>query len=120
MTTDRLEAGTTVAGYRIESLLGRGGMGVVYCARELELDRLVALKVISPELVEEPAIRARFLREARAAAAVEHPNVIPIHAAAARDDIAFIAMRLVDGEDLRRRVRRHGALAPDAAVRVLE
>ncbi|MDA0173437.1 protein kinase [Solirubrobacter taibaiensis] len=120
MGADRLEPGATVAGYRIESLLGRGGMGVVYCARELELDRLVALKVISPALVEDPAIRARFLREARAAAAVEHPNVIPIHAAAARDDIAFIAMRLVDGEDLRRRVRRFGALTPGEASKLLE
>ena len=79
-----LATGTTVAGYRIESLIGRGGMGVVYRARELGLERTVALKVISPALVGDGEIRERFLREARAAAAVEHPHVIPVHAAGDR------------------------------------
>ena len=97
----RPRAGASVAGYRIESLVGRGGMGVVYRARELDLDRIVALKVIAPELVEDAAIRARFLREARAAAAIEHPHVIPVHAPARRDGLAFLAMRFVDGGDLR-------------------
>src|SRR3954468_95610 len=110
------EPGEVVAGYRIESLLGRGGMGVVYRARDPELGRDVALKVIAPELVADAEIRARFLREARAAAAIEHPNVIPVHAAGERDGVAFLAMRLVDGDDLRSRVRRGGPLAPARAA----
>ena len=76
-----LAPGTMVGGYMIESLVGRGGMGVVYRAHELDLDRVVALKVIAPELVEDTAIRERFLNEARSAAAIEHPHVIPVHAA---------------------------------------
>src|SRR3954447_7816251 len=95
-----LEPGAVIAGFQIESLVGRGGMGVVYRARELELGRIVALKLIAPELVEDHAARERFLREARAAAAIEHPNVIPVHAAGARDGAAYLVMRFVDGDDL--------------------
>ena len=79
-----LEAGTVVVGYRIESLVGRGGMGVVYRALQVGLERIVTLKVIAPELVDEDDIRRRFLAEARAAASVDHPNVIPVHEARAR------------------------------------
>src|SRR3954464_9756861 len=96
-----LAPGSLVAGYRIESLVGRGGMGVVYRAVELELDRVVALKVIAPELLADAGIRARFVREARTAASIEHPNVIPVYAASEREGVAFLAMRFVDGEDLR-------------------
>jgi hypothetical protein len=74
-----LAPGTEFAGHRIESLVGRGGMGVVYRARHLELDRVVALKVIAPELLEDPRIRERFVREARTAASIAHP--IPAGAA---------------------------------------
>ena len=74
-----LAPGAVVAGYRIESLVGRGGMGVVYRAVQLGLDRVVALKVIAPELLDDDDVRARFLAEARAAASVDHPNVIPVH-----------------------------------------
>src|SRR4051794_41617179 len=111
-----LAPGAVVAGYRIESVVGRGGMGVVYRARELELDRVVALKVIAPELLDEPSIRARFLREARTAAAIEHPNVIPVHAVGERDGVAYFVMRLVGGEDLRIVLRREGPLAPARAA----
>jgi DNA-binding beta-propeller fold protein YncE len=104
----------------IESLVGRGGMGVVYRAHELDLDRVVALKVIAPELVEDTAIRERFLNEARSAAAIEHPHVIPVHAAGEADGLAFLAMRFVQGRDLRARVRRSGALAVADAVNVIE
>ena len=76
-----LEHGTVIAGHRIEAFVGRGGMGVVYRARQLGLDRVVALKVIAPELLQDAGIRARFLQEARAAAGIDHPNVIPVHAA---------------------------------------
>ena len=89
--------GDVVAGYRIESLVGRGGMGVVYRAREVDLDRVIALKVIAPDLVEDDVVRARFLREARAAAAIEHPHVIPIHATGEAGGVAFLAMRFVEG-----------------------
>jgi DNA-binding beta-propeller fold protein YncE len=113
-----LAPGTVVAGHRIESLVGRGGMGVVYRARQLDLDRLVALKVIAPELVEDEDIRTRFLAEARVAAGVEHPNVIPVHATGVEDGIAYIAMRFVAGDDLRALVRRDGALSPERAADV--
>jgi hypothetical protein len=114
-----LAPGADVAGYRIESVIGRGGMGVVYRAVEVELDRVVALKVIAPELLEEPAIRERFLREARTAASIEHPNVIPVHAAGEREGIAYLVMRLVDGHDLRALTRRDGLPEPAYAAAVI-
>ena len=85
-------------------------MGVVYRARQLELDRVVALKVISPERVEDPSVRERFLGEARAAAAVEHPNVLPVYGAGVEDGQAFLVMRHVPGQDLRTLVRTEGPL----------
>ena len=96
-----LAPGAVVGGCRIEGVVGRGGMGVVYLARQLELERDVALKVISPELTEDPIARGRFLAEARAAAAVEHPNVVPVHAVGTEDDLAYLVMRLIRGDDLR-------------------
>ncbi len=77
---DDLASGTMFAGYRIEAVAGRGGMGVVYRATQLGLDRPVALKVIAAGLLGDERVRERFLRESRATAAIEHPNVIPIHA----------------------------------------
>src|SRR4051794_6872618 len=114
-----LAPGAVLAGYRIESVVGRGGMGVVYRARELELNRVVALKVIAPELLEDAGVRERFLREARTAASIEHPNVIPVHAAGDRDGVAFLVMRFIEGDDLRTLVRRGGPLAPGRAVEIL-
>ena len=112
--------GVEIAGYRIEAFVGRGGMGLVYRAVEIALDRVVALKVIAPELVEDDGVRARFLREARAAAAIEHPHVIPIHAAGERGGIAYLAMRFIDGDDLRAKVRRGGPLSVERALEVVE
>src|SRR5689334_9853578 len=112
-----LAPGAVLAGYRIESVVGRGGMGVVYRAVELELDRVVALKVIAPELVEDRDVRERFLREARAAASIEHPNVIPVHAAGGgADGPAYLAMRFIDGDDARTLVRRGGATSAGRAA----
>ncbi|WP_157591891.1 protein kinase domain-containing protein [Solirubrobacter soli] len=111
-----LAPGAVVAGYRIESVLGRGGMGVVYRASDLDLGRVIALKVIAPELLEEESIRERFLKEARSAASIEHPNVIPVYAAGERDGVAFLAMRLIDGVDLKALVRGDGPLAPARAA----
>jgi serine/threonine protein kinase len=82
--------GATFAGYRVESLLGRGGMGVVYRATDLSLERPVALKLIAPELAEDERFRARFLREPKLAASLDHPNVIPIHEAGERDGQLYL------------------------------
>src|SRR3954447_25470909 len=96
-----LASGTVIAGYRIDSLIGRGGMGVVYRAGQSGLERVVALKVIAPELLDDDDVRRRFLSEARAAASVDHPNVIPVHDAGQQDRIAFIALRYVPRDDPR-------------------
>src|SRR4051794_36794413 len=96
-----LAPGDVFAGHRIEDVAGRGGMGVVYRAVQLALDRTVALKLIPPALAGDPEFRARFVRESRAAASIEHPNVIPIFSAGEDQDVLYISMRYVDGEDLR-------------------
>lgn len=76
-----LAPGTSFAGYRIESIIGRGGMGVVYRATDLSLERPVALKLVAPELAGDERFRERFLKEPRIAASLDHPNVVPIHEA---------------------------------------
>jgi serine/threonine protein kinase len=96
-----LATGSRIAGYRVEEFIGRGGMGLVYRATQLTLDRQVALKLIAPELAEDSAVRERFLRESRVAASIDHPNLIPIYEADEADGVLFIAMRYVDGSDLR-------------------
>jgi len=113
-----LSEGDVFAGHRIEGVAGRGGMGVVYRARQLDLDRLVALKLIAPALAQDDGFRERFIAESRAAAAIEHPNVVPIYYAGDADGRLYIAMRFVEGEDLRTRVRREGRLDPDTAAHV--
>ncbi len=111
---------SAVAGrYSIERELGRGGMGVVYLAREVRLDRPVALKLLPPVLAAQPGPRARFLREARLAAKLSHPNIIPIHAVDEVGDYVFFAMAYVEGETLTERVRRRGPLPPTDAARLL-
>lgn len=104
MTADPV-VGTHVAGYLIGSVLGRGGMGVVYLARQRSPDRSVALKLINPAFADDEAFRRRFLLEATAAAAIDHPHILPVYAAGEADGILFIAMRLVDGQDLRQILR---------------
>ena len=90
------------AGYRIESVVGRGGMGVVYQATDLSLGRPVALKLIAPELADDPRFRERFLEEPRLAASLDHSSVIPIYEAGEHDGQLYLAMRYVAGSDLRR------------------
>ncbi len=114
-----LHPGDVFAGHRIEGLAGRGGMGVVYRATELTLDRVVALKLIAPALAGDPDFRARFLRESRAAASIEHPNVLPIYYAGEHGDELYIAMRYVDGQDLRTLVRAAGSLPADRVANVV-
>src|SRR5919204_1022179 len=96
----RLAAGTMLAGYRIERFLGQGGMGVVYLASQLSLDRQIALKLIAPDHATDPVFRERFLRESRLAASIDHPNVVPVHEAGEHDGVLFVAMRYVEGADL--------------------
>ncbi len=114
-----MRTGTTFAGYRVESLVGRGGMGVVYRATDLSLERPVALKLIAPELAEDERFRARFLREPRLAASLDHPNVIPIYEAGEHEGQLYLAMRFVEGSDLGTVLEREGKLAPERAVGVL-
>ena len=114
----RLEPTAIIAGYRIEEILGRGGMGVVYRATQLALEREVAIKLITTERSEDPVFRERFKSESRIAASIEHANVIPVYEAGEDDGLLFIAMRLVEGFDLGRLLARLGPLAPERAVRV--
>ncbi|HXZ70011.1 MAG TPA: serine/threonine-protein kinase [Streptosporangiaceae bacterium] len=114
-----LSPGAEIAGYRIESLLGRGGMAVVFKARDLRLDRPVGLKVLAPELSESPQFRERFLRESRLAASLDHPNIIPVYEAGEEHGLLFIAMRLVGGGDLAERLRHAGRLSPADTVGIV-
>jgi serine/threonine-protein kinase len=114
-----LAVGTELAGYRIERVLGRGGMGVLYVAEDVALGRKVALKVIAPELADDPAFRDRFVRESQLAASIDHPNVIPIHRAGEADGVLFLAMRLVDGTDLRTIIAAEGPLGVDRSSSIV-
>src|SRR4051794_21163502 len=96
----RLEPGSIFAGYRIEALLDRGGMGVVYRATDPDLDREVALKIIAPEHTQNPVAVARFKSEARLAASLEHPNIVPVHRGGEHEGVLHLAMRLVPGTNL--------------------
>ena len=96
-----LEPGTQVAGYRIEGVLGHGGMGIVYSARQLALERLVALKILAPQLSGDESFRQRFRREGQVQAAIDHPHIIPIYEAGEIDGALFITMRLVRGPTLK-------------------
>ena len=115
-----LSPGTVVGGYRIEAVAGRGGMGVVYRARQLRPSRLVALKLIGTELAGDATFRARFELEAEIAASIEHPNVVPIYEFGEQADLLYLAMRWIEGTDLRELVRRRGALEPVRAAGIIE
>ena len=120
MTTPRPDPrlGTELGPYRIEAVIGRGGMGVVYLAEQARLGRKVALKIVSPEFSDDPKARARFLRESQMAAAIDHPNILPIYEADEADGVLFIAMRLVEGTDLAARLAA-GPLDARAAAAIL-
>ena len=105
--------------YSIDRELGRGGMGIVYLAHDVPLDRLVAIKLLPPEHAADPALRERFLREARLAAKLSHPNIIPIHSVAESGDFVYYVMAFVDGETLAERVRTRGPLTGAEGARVL-
>ena len=111
--------GTIFAGYRVEALVARGGMGVVYRASDLSLQRPVALKLIAPELAEDERFRGRFLKESRLAASLDHANVVPIYEAGERDGQLYLAMRYVEGSDLKALLRRDGRLGAERALAIL-
>jgi YVTN family beta-propeller protein len=111
--------GEEVAGYRIEELIARGGMGVVYRATHLGLERPVALKVIARELADRHGFRERFLRESRLAARLEHPSVVPIYDSREVDGELLVIMRLVEGGDLRKLIDAEGSLSPPQAIDLL-
>ncbi|HTN23964.1 MAG TPA: serine/threonine-protein kinase, partial [Solirubrobacteraceae bacterium] len=114
-----LRPGDVLGGCRIEAVIGRGGMGVVYRALQLDLGRPVALKVITADLAGDTEFRERFGREARMAAAIDHPNVVPVHATGEEDGALFLVMRFVAGSDLHALIRRDGPLAPARAAAVV-
>lgn len=114
-----LQLQEVVAGrFSLEREIGRGGMGVVYLARDVALERPVAVKVLSPSLATRPAMRERFLREARTAAQCFHPHIVPIHAVESCNDLAWIVMAYVRGETLADRLRREGPLPPEEVRRL--
>ncbi|ANP49402.1 serine/threonine-protein kinase [Streptomyces griseochromogenes] len=110
--------GTEIAGYRVEGELGRGGMAVVYRAKDLRLGRTVALKLLAPEYTRNDAFRRRFVQESRVAAAIEHPHIVPVFEAGETDGILYIAMCYVTGQDLRALLDRNGPLPVPAALRI--
>jgi predicted Ser/Thr protein kinase len=123
--SDATRIGTVVAGYRVESLLGRGGMSVVYLAEHVRLGRKVALKVLSPALSHDERFRERFMRESQRAAEIDHPNVVSIYDAGEVDEgdahgLLYIAMRYVEGCDLKALVKRDGALSVGRTLFILE
>ncbi|MGW1029624.1 serine/threonine-protein kinase [Streptomyces sp. NPDC002577] len=110
--------GKQIAGYRVEREIGRGGMAVVFCAKDLRLDRTVALKLLAPELARNDTFRRRFTHESRVAAAIDHPHIVPIFEAGETEGVLYIAMRYVSGVDLRAMLDRDGALPPATAIRI--
>ena len=118
MTRDE-RLGSTLGGYRIEERVGEGGMGVVYRAEQLALSRPVALKLIAVQYANDAGFRERFERESRMAASIDHPNVVPVYEAGDADGLLFIAMRYVDGTDLRALIDRDGRLAPERAAEMI-
>ena len=114
-----LATGAILGDFRIEGEIGRGGMGVVYRAAQVSLGRPVALKVISETLSDREDFRERFVRESRLAASLDHPNVIPVYAAGEQDGVLYIAMRFVDGTDLRGLLAAEGAFDAARAAGVI-
>ncbi|MEU5388811.1 serine/threonine-protein kinase [Kitasatospora cineracea] len=110
--------GRTLAGYRLEHVLGRGGMAVVYRAEDLRLGRTVAVKLLAPELARNETFRQRFVRESHVAASLDHPNIVPVYDAGEVEGVLYLAMRYVRGRDLRALLDREGPLTSAQTVRI--
>ena len=115
-----LNARALAPDFKVLGELGRGGMGIVYLAVDVNLDREVAIKVLPAYLTEPAGVRDRFLREARTAAKLSHPNIVPVYRADEKDGVVFFVMRHVDGESLAERLASHGPMAPLEAARMLQ
>src|ERR1700749_437342 len=116
----QIARGMVIAGFRLDELIGEGGMGVVWKARQLDLDRVVALKLIQPGMSGDSDFLERFRRESRLAASIDHPNVVPVFGAGEEEGVWFIAMRYVDGTDLGDYLRsRNSPLPPADAARMI-
>src|SRR5437764_12883203 len=118
------ELGTHVAevlsaNYELESEVGRGGMGIVYCARDRRLKREIAVKVLPPELSFRADIRQRFLREAETAAQLNHPNIVPIYTVEEKDNLVYFVMAYIKGDNLGQRLQQHGPIPPVEVRRIL-
>src|SRR4029078_5933963 len=119
-TTEFLELQAALAGeYSLQRELGRGGMGIVYLARDVQLDRDVDIKVLPSHLARNAASRERFLREARTAAGLSHPNIVPIHRVGEAGGFVFFVMSYVEGETLGERLRARGPLPPADTMRIM-
>jgi serine/threonine protein kinase len=112
-----LAPGSTFAGYEIESVVGAGGTGILYRARQIRLDRPVALKLVEPAVARDPVIRERLRREARMVAALDHPNIVPLYAAGEEDGTVYIVTRWVEGTELGTLIHGDGPLEPGMAAR---
>ena len=120
LSSEGLDLQAALAGeYSLERELGRGGMGIVYLARDVQLDRHVAIKVLPSSLGTRTGFRERFLREARTAAGLSHPHIVPIHRVGEARGFVFFVMSYVEGETLGERLRARGPLPPAEAMRVL-
>ena len=120
-TPDFIALQRAVAGrYAVEREIGRGGMGIVFLAHDVALERAVAIKLLPPAFAAQPVLRERFLREARTAAGLSHPHIVPIHGVEEQGDLVFFVMGYVDGETLARRVQRAGPLPPADVARVMQ
>lgn len=108
------------AEFRLIAEIGRGGMGVVYRAFDPQLHRDIAIKTLPPHLSADAEVRSRFLREARTAAGLSHPNIVPVYSAAERESVVYFTMALVEGESLAERIAREGALAPKQVVELMD
>jgi serine/threonine protein kinase len=113
-----LSPGSTFAGYEVESVVGAGGIGILYRARQVRLDRPVALKLVEPDLARDPVVRERLRREARTVAALEHPNVAPLYEAGEEGGTVYIVTRWVEGADLGTLILRDSPLEPARAARI--
>jgi serine/threonine protein kinase len=113
-----LSPGSTIAGYEVESVVGAGGIGILYRARQLRLDRPVALKLVESDTAQDPVIRERLRREARTVAALDHPNVVPLYEAGEEDGTVYIVTRWVEGTELGTLIQRDGPLEPIRAARL--
>src|SRR5919204_3096370 len=115
-----LPIGGEFAGYRVDALIGQGGMSEVYRAENPRLERKVAIKILSAELAENQLFRERFIRESRMAASLDHPHVLPIYDAGEANGLPYIVMRYIEGSDLKELVEREGRLSLQRAMTIVE